>query len=92
VPRAGREGQYPGALSRVDNRHEICSACGEDEAMGRGPVPVEVWPIDGTTLVVWVWPNAVQARERWPSEEHWAQTEVAMAALQAMAEEDGSYD
>lgn len=33
VPRAGAEGQYPGALSRTDNETEICSACGTDEAL-----------------------------------------------------------
>lgn len=26
-------GAYPGALSRIDNQTEICSACGEDEAL-----------------------------------------------------------
>lgn len=33
VPRAGHEGEYPGALSRVDNETEICSACGLDEGL-----------------------------------------------------------
>jgi hypothetical protein len=27
------EGKYPGALSRRDNKTEICSACGVDEAI-----------------------------------------------------------
>lgn len=26
-------GQYCGALSRLDNKTEICSACGQDEAL-----------------------------------------------------------
>lgn len=36
---------YP-ALSRVDNKSDICSDCGRDEAIGRGMVPVEEWPIE----------------------------------------------
>ena len=40
---------YPGALSRVDNETEICSACGTDEAlwqfMGRGLPPIDEWPV-----------------------------------------------
>ena len=38
---------YPGAISRLDNKTEICSACGTDEAfiqfMGE-PLPTE-WPV-----------------------------------------------
>ena len=33
VPNTLNKGEYPGALSRVDNLTEICSACGTDEAM-----------------------------------------------------------
>lgn len=33
IPNDAQPGAYPGALSRVDNRTEICSACGVDEAM-----------------------------------------------------------
>jgi hypothetical protein len=29
----GMEGRYPGALSRYDNETEVCSRCGEDEAL-----------------------------------------------------------
>ena len=32
IPNAVYEGQYPGALSRTDNKTEICSQCGQDEA------------------------------------------------------------
>lgn len=46
IPKAGREGDYPGAISRVDNSTEVCSACGTDEAIGRGPVPMSQWPIE----------------------------------------------
>lgn len=33
IPNADNPGAYPGALSRVDSRTEICSNCGIDEAM-----------------------------------------------------------
>lgn len=34
------------ALSRVDNDTYVCSACGTDEAVGNGLVPLAHWPID----------------------------------------------
>jgi len=50
VPNALHKGEYPGALSRSDNKHEVCSSCGTDEAMRQfqgflleGPAD---WPID----------------------------------------------
>ena len=33
VPNNLRAGEYPGALSRLDNETYICSSCGSDEAM-----------------------------------------------------------
>jgi hypothetical protein len=33
IPNALHEGQYAGALSRVDNKTEICSECGVFEAL-----------------------------------------------------------
>lgn len=33
IPNNDTPGAYPGALSRLDNKTEICSACGTDEAM-----------------------------------------------------------
>jgi RNA polymerase subunit RPABC4/transcription elongation factor Spt4 len=33
VPNTEHKGEYPGALSRVDNETEICSACGLREAL-----------------------------------------------------------
>lgn len=36
---------YPGALSRVDNKTEVCSACGLDEAI-RFLAPIDLWPIE----------------------------------------------
>lgn len=41
---------YPGALSRVDNKTEICSECGLDEAI-RLLAPIEDWPIDAKSIV-----------------------------------------
>ena len=33
IPNSERKGQYPGAISRVDNKTEVCSGCGMKEAM-----------------------------------------------------------
>jgi len=44
IPSNARPGQYPGALSRADNRTEVCSDCGTEEALEL-LVPVEAWPI-----------------------------------------------
>lgn len=42
-------GAYPGALSRTDNRTEVCSKCGTDEAMQdfmqNHLTPQKDWPI-----------------------------------------------
>jgi hypothetical protein len=35
IPSEERAGEFPGALSRWDNRTEICSACGTDEAVSQ---------------------------------------------------------
>lgn len=49
IPNNEYPGAYPGALSRADNATEICSACGEDEAMKEflegGCEPVDAWPV-----------------------------------------------
>ena len=49
IPNNEQRGEYPGALSRSDNKTEICSGCGQEEAMiqmygskVRGP---EAWPL-----------------------------------------------
>jgi len=34
IPNNDTPGKYPGALSRKDNKTEICSECGVMEAMG----------------------------------------------------------
>lgn len=33
IPNNDRPGAYPGALSRLDNKTEICSDCGTEEAL-----------------------------------------------------------
>jgi hypothetical protein len=61
IPINEAPGQYMGAMSRIrvgrgrpatdstaeyaSRSVEICSPCGQDEAMGRGLVPIEDWPI-----------------------------------------------
>lgn len=49
IPCNERPGEYPGAISRADNKTEICSACGEDEALkdycDGGCEPVEEWAV-----------------------------------------------
>ena len=51
-PRCGGElpNAYPGALSRADNRTEVCSDCGFDEGVrqwrGMRLQPVSEWPIE----------------------------------------------
>ena len=48
IPNVWTPGHYPGALSRTDNRTEICSDCGTQEAIeqvfGAGLRPREAWP------------------------------------------------
>lgn len=50
VPSDDNPGAYPGAVSRVDNETEICSACGTDEALtqflNNGLLqPITMWPL-----------------------------------------------
>jgi hypothetical protein len=49
IPDNQHPGEYPGAMSRADNRTEICSPCGEREAMQtyeRGEcTPTAEWPV-----------------------------------------------
>jgi len=49
IPNNEHPGKYPGALSRADNKTEICSDCGTQEAMiemrGKKCLPVESWPV-----------------------------------------------
>jgi len=50
IPRNESPGLYPGALSRTDNATEICSECGEDEALldhfDGGCQPQSEWPVE----------------------------------------------
>jgi hypothetical protein len=55
VPNASERGQYPGAISRTDDKTEICSDCGVLEALEQwggkengGLLPQEEWRI-------WAW-------------------------------------
>ena len=49
IPNNESPGAYPGALSRADNKTEICSDCGTSEALedyaGNGCTPVSGWPV-----------------------------------------------
>jgi hypothetical protein len=49
IPNNATPGAYMGALSRTDNKTEICSNCGEDEALkdyfDGGCEPQSEWPI-----------------------------------------------
>ncbi len=49
IPSNENWGLYVGAISRADNKTEICSACGEDEGLKDffegGCEPVSAWPI-----------------------------------------------
>lgn len=44
IPRNSKPGEYIGALSRVDNATEVCSPCGEEEALV-ALIPINEWPI-----------------------------------------------
>lgn len=49
IPNNETPGAYPGALSRVDNKTEICSSCGTDEALEdyftKSLTQIKDWPI-----------------------------------------------
>lgn len=52
VPNDLDRGKYPGALSRLDNETEICSGCGQNEAMFNlqhpgQPLPPVTQPVFG---------------------------------------------
>ena len=54
IPNNVTPGEYPGALSRTDNRTEICSNCGTAEALEqfgspeRACMPQEDWKINAS--------------------------------------------
>lgn len=48
IPNDKTPGAYMGAVSRRDNKTEVCSACGTEEAMiqfGGGSLDDEQWPL-----------------------------------------------
>lgn len=52
VPSDRDRGEYPGALSRVDNKTYICSQCGTDEAMFNWSSPgVDLPPVERPVFV-----------------------------------------
>lgn len=57
IPNDDLPGKYPGAISRIDDKTEICSVCGLDEAIpgGNGVLSKMSWPIEWTlaTQVFW---------------------------------------
>jgi hypothetical protein len=44
IPSNAFAGEYPGAISRVDNKTEICSDCGTEEAI-LALISINQWPI-----------------------------------------------
>lgn len=54
IPNDENPGAYAGALSRTDNKTEVCSPCGTAEAMedflGSGAIPQEEWAVKNVTL------------------------------------------
>lgn len=56
IPNDAMRGEYPGALSRADNRTEVCSQCGTDEAMevflsaDHTCTPVSAWPVANNSI------------------------------------------
>ena len=49
IPTNAHPGKYPGAISRADNKTEICSDCGTAEAIqdftAGASTPVSMWPV-----------------------------------------------
>lgn len=44
IPSNLTPGRYPGAISRVDNKTEVCSDCGREEAMSIYALEA-LWPV-----------------------------------------------
>jgi ribosomal protein S27AE len=44
IPSNLTPGRYPGAISRVDNKTEVCSDCGREEAMSIHALE-SLWPV-----------------------------------------------
>ena len=56
IPTNDAPGLYPGALSRADNKTEICSFCGYDEAVrqffNHDLQPKETWPLSTNQFMI----------------------------------------
>lgn len=59
IPSNAFAGEYPGAISRIDNKTEICSECGTEEAI-LALIPIHQWPI-----VMYQHDACTQATQRW---------------------------
>lgn len=59
IPSNAFAGEYPGAISRIDNSTEICSDCGTEEAI-TALIPISDWPI-----IVYDSPLTRSAQRRW---------------------------
>lgn len=46
IPSNLTPGRYPGAISRIDNKTEICSDCGREEALSVQALEA-LWPVSG---------------------------------------------
>lgn len=44
IPSNAFAGEYPGAISRIDNKTQICSDCGTEEAI-TALITLDQWPI-----------------------------------------------
>lgn len=55
IPNDDQPGEFPGAVSRLDNATEICSVCGVDEAVGNGVVRRVRWPVTWAPLAYTIW-------------------------------------
>lgn len=73
IPNNENPGAHPGALSRVDNETEICSACGMAESLGRiawgNPGLIDVWQVTfeeaDKTFFMTVELASLEGREPW---------------------------
>ena len=59
IPSNAFAGQYPGAISRIDNKTEVCSDCGLEEAI-LALIPLNQWPITD-----YIHPATKEAFRRW---------------------------
>jgi len=58
IPSNAFAGEYPGAISRIDNKTEICSDCGTEESI-LALIERKQWPI-----IIYEHPATIDAKER----------------------------